>query len=394
VEYLNKSLNNQFGEKKKKILFLTSSLRVAGAEKVCCNLCDNLNFDLFEVYIVSLTDQIPLYSTLKNKSTIKIYTCGEPTHLKFPWLSIRALNRFFRNVKEIKPDIVHSHLWGISCIYLYLFIFFVRKPVFFATIHSAGFIYTSRKASYRLFMAIENSIYKLLNFNLIAISYEVEKMIISKLSYKTVSIVFNGVDTHLVRNTRKSVSLKSILKLKTSYPIIIHVGRASPEKRQEDIIKAIPFMLESYPDVKVLFIGRDNLEKYGALAEELGVYRNVLFLGEREDVIDLLQISNIGVFPSLYEGLPLALVEMMAVGLALVVSDIPVLKELTGFGEAAIYVPTKRPDLICEAVIKLLTDLELAKTISTNACKIAEEKYSLKSMIINHEKLYCTLIKK
>jgi glycosyltransferase involved in cell wall biosynthesis len=391
MELLKSSGDFVFRQDKKKILFLIPSLRIGGAEKVCCNICDNLNFTKHDVYIISMSDQIPLVNTLRNKSKIKILTCKEPNPLKFPWFSIKSILRFYKYIREIKPNIIHSHLWGMSCIYLYLFLFYSPKPVFVATIHSSEFIYTSKKINHKIFKFVENSIYKLLRFNLISVSTAVDKMVRDKLYFKTLSKVNNGIDTSIRIDAQKLNGLKKTLKLETAYPIIIHIGRATYEKRQEDIIKSVPNLLVKYPRTKLLLVGRDNSLKFTNLVKQLSIINSVLLLDERNDVSHLLHISDVGIFPSLFEGLPLALVEMMAAGLPLIVSDIPVLKDVTGFGLAALYVPVKSPEFISYAIIKILDDPNLMKHISTNARKIAIERYSLKSMIKRYEELYQSL---
>lgn len=391
MEQMNIHLDYKPGNDKKKILFLIPSLRIGGAERVCCNICDNLDFTRYEIYLISLSDQIPLANTLKNKSKIKILTCKEPSPNKFPWVSFKSFQLFRKHTKEIKPDIVHSHLWGINSAYIYSFLFHSKKPIFVATIHSSGFIYNSKKTTYKIFRFIENSIYRFLKFNLVSISAAVENMVQNKLYYKTLTRISNGIDTSQIIESQTIIELKKGLALESAYPIIIHIGRASNEKRQEDIIKAMPYILVKYPRTKLLLVGRDITIMYSDLVKSLRITNSVLLLNERDDVSYLLRISDIGVFPSLYEGLPLALIEMMAAGLPLVVSDIPILKDLTRSGLAAIYVPIKSPEEINLAVDKILTENDLMKSISANAKMIADENYSLKNMVKKYEELYYCL---
>lgn len=353
------------------------SLRIGGAEKICCHICDNLDYSLFEVHLISISDEIPLEETLANRSKIAIYTCGQVIHGRYNLISVAAFIKLIRYLRKIKPNIVHSHLWGLSCLYLLSFLICYPKPEFLATIHSAGFIYTSRKLSHRFFLFVENSVYRLFRFNLVTVSEAVHKMAIGRLYYKNLFKIYNGINTTVVSDAKKLKALKESLGIENSYPIIIHVGRATKEKRQEDIIRAVAGLLVSYPLLKLLLIGREVKKGYAPLVTELNLEHSVLLLDERNDIADLLHISDIGVFPSLYEGLPLALIEMMAAGLPLIVSDIAALRDITGSGGAAIYVPVKNPDSINSSLKRLLSDRDLMEQLGTNGRKIVQERFSL-----------------
>jgi len=369
-------------------LFIVPSLRTGGAEKVCCNICDNLDYSLFEVHLVSMSDEVPLAETLSNQSKITVYTCGQKIHGRYTLISVPAFIRLFRYIRRIKPHIVHSHLWGLSCLYLLGFLNCYPKPVFFATIHSAGFIYTSKRLSHRFFLFLENSIYRIFRFNLVSVSEAVHEMVRSRLYFKNIIKIYNGINTRIIRDIDGHKALKESLRAENSYPIIIHVGRATKEKRQEDIIKAVQELLGTYPLTKLLLIGREVKKTFTPLVKELNLEDNVLLSDERNDIANLLQISDIGVFPSLFEGLPLALIEMMAAGLPLVVSDIPVLRDITGSGNAAMYVPVKNPGSISRSLNRLLSDRDLMKQLGINGRKIVEERFSLTKMVKEYTNIY------
>lgn len=371
------------------ILFVIPSLKIAGAEKVCCNICDNLNYDEFEVTLISLSDEIPLWETLRNKDKIKLYTCGEPSQMGFPWFSMKSLIRFRRIIKEIKPDIVHSHLWGIHCIYLYSFLLLKKRPKFIATIHSSEFIYTSKKLSSKIFKFIENTLYKVFKYDLISISNAVQKTVQKQLYYKRLIKIENGIDTVTFSpDKKKFYNNFKRSNYKDAYPILVHVGRASEVKRQEDIIIAVSLLVNSYPSIKLLLIGRENKQKSSTLVESLKVETNIEFIEPNNEIEKFLSISDIGVFPSLYEGLSLAFAEKMSSGLPLIISNIPSLTEMTNHTEAAVVVPIKSPQKIAEAVKYILDNPEKAEQLRLKARKLAVEKYSISTMVEKHMDFY------
>ncbi len=371
------------------ILFIIPSLEIAGAEKVCCQICDNLDYDKFNVSLISLSNNVPLLDTLKNKDKINFYSCNEPEKLGFPWFSFKSFIKFAKIIRKIKPNIVHSHLWGIKCIYLFNFVFFKNKAIFIATIHSSEFIYTSKKISSRIFKGIENSIYKFLNFHLISISNAVDRMIRKKLNFNTITYIENGIDTDLFNPDKRAIYEQFRHdNYKNNYPILIHVGRSSETKRQIDIINALKILKDDYPNIKLLLIGKNNKLAYGEQTKEMNLQNNIDFISPNNEVVKYLSIADIGVFPSLFEGLSLAFAEMMSCGLPLVISDIPSLTEMTNYEEAALIVPTKSPEEIANKVKLLIEDKRLAETKGYNARKLAVEKYSIEVMVKKHSSLY------
>jgi len=116
--------------------------------------------------------------------------------------------------------------------------------------------------------------------------------------------------------------------------IIICVGELNANKNQALAIKAVKILKERIPNIKLLLAGRGNMEKqYRKMAEKLGVKDNVLFLGYRRDIPELLSISDIAVSSSRREGLPVNVMEAMATGLPLVVTDCRGNRDLVQNGE-------------------------------------------------------------
>jgi len=379
--------------KKIKILFVIPSLNIAGAEKVCLNICDNLNFDEFEVHLISVSKITPLWDTVKNKDKIKFYTLNETSNIGFPWFSVIAFYKLSKLARKIKPNIVHSHLWGVKCIYLFSFLGIKLKPVYIATIHNSEFIYTSKKLSSRLFKSIENFNYKFFNFHLVSISHTVDKMIRKRLYYKTLTFIENGIDTDLFIPSIKSNESTELDKYKNNFPVLIHIGRASEIKRQIDIINAVSILRKDYPNIKLLLLGRDNKMLFGDLVRSLDLVNNIDFIPPNNEVYNYLQKADIGVFPSLFEGLSLAFAEMMSCALPLVITDIPSLTEMTNYNEAAEIVPVKSPRAIADKIKYLIDNPEVSKLKGKKAREFAVSKYSIHVMVRKYSDLYKSLFK-
>lgn len=135
-------------------------------------------------------------------------------------------------------------------------------------------------------------------------------------------IIKNGIDVDLFRyDPEVRDSIRASLGLKNAF-VVGHVGRFGFEKNHKKLIDVFYQLLQIRPEAKLLLCGdgeeRANIE---AQIEELGISNTVLFMGVVDNVHQILQAMDVLVMPSLFEGLPFALLEAQATGLDCVVSD-------------------------------------------------------------------------
>lgn len=104
--------------------------------------------------------------------------------------------------------------------------------------------------------------------------------------------------------------------------VIGHVGRFNPQKNHSFLIDIFAALLKKEPNAVLLLVGGgEDMTKIQAKAQIMGIAEHVRFLGVRSDVADLMQAMDVFLFPSLYEGLGIALIEAQTAGLPCVVSD-------------------------------------------------------------------------
>ena len=119
----------------------------------------------------------------------------------------------------------------------------------------------------------------------------------------------------------------------------------------------------------------------------LNLESRVHFIGEikSDDVLDLLCIADVFVFPSLYEAMPMALVEAMSLGIPIVAGDIPAMREV--LGDAGILVPSESAQEIASAVRRILDDPDLASHLRQSAFNRSIQ-FSVEKMVTSYEKLF------
>ena len=135
-------------------------------------------------------------------------------------------------------------------------------------------------------------------------------------------IIHNAIDVKKYTYSReKARVIREKMHLENNV-VIGHVGRFDLQKNHVFLLDIFTECIKAIPNAKLLLVGDGEERKdIEARARELGINNNVIFTGVRSDVEDLFQVMDIFVFPSLYEGLPVTMIEAQAAGLPCVISD-------------------------------------------------------------------------
>ncbi|HEY1271824.1 MAG TPA: glycosyltransferase, partial [Terriglobales bacterium] len=144
---------------------------------------------------------------------------------------------------------------------------------------------------------------------------------------------------------------------------------------------------------RFVFAGDGACRKdYETQVANLGLERNVLFLGRRTDVPDILTSSDIAVLPSQAEGLPNAVLEYLAAGLPTIASNVGGNAEIIRDGETGLLVPPDNPTVLAQSLLKLLRGPELASRIGAAGQQRVRNDFSFERMIEEVDKLYNALL--
>jgi len=229
----------------------------------------------------------------------------------------------------------------------------------------------------------------------IAISEAVRGHLVNDLGVRKdiITVVHNGVEIERFSPDNFSQAQKEAFKkdygLKPDVPIIGTVARLSSVKGQRYLIQAMKEILKVMPAVQLLLVG-DGAEESRLIEQvkELGIEDNVVFAPSTFDTAVPLSIMDTFVFPSVMEGLGLAIIEAQAMGLAVVASDVGGIYTLVKDGVNGFLVPPKEPEAIAEAVLKLLRDKDKALEFGRRANARAREEFDLKRMAEGIEGVY------
>ena len=172
---------------------------------------------------------------------------------------------------------------------------------------------------------------------------------------------------------------RSNLGFREEDEILVNVGRQDYAKGQCYLLEAVEKLASRRPHLFLLVAGRtgDASHSLERLSARPGLRKRVQFLGHRNDVPEILAAADLFVFPSLYEGLPGAVIEAMAVGLAIVASDIPPHRELLEEGRNALLVRQESSIELADAIERLLEDRHSVVAFGQRSQEIFASRFTL-----------------
>lgn len=191
-----------------------------------------------------------------------------------------------------------------------------------------------------------------------------------------------------IQNIKRSLQLKDGLVIGT-------IGRLSPVKGQRFLIEAMINIKAKLPDAQALIIGDGPEEKaLKNLSGSLGIGSSVHFLNSQLDTHKFLSIMDVFVFPSVKEGLGMALLEALASAKPCIASDIGGIGDIIKNASTGILVPVGDTRAITKAVLEVLRDKDSSNRLGLNGKKMIEEAFSLNKMALEMKALYGKVLRK
>ncbi len=349
-----------------KVVHIISDIDHGGAQKIIINYLQDLQYDKkIKLYLLVLGPKINHeYNKIIEKCNVEVTYLDSFINLSIPWFFKRIAEKIIINkrvnkyLKAINPEIVHIHLYGT----LFLTINSIHKcriPLKFYTLHSDPLRFNNYKLK-----VLKDSFSK---FGVIPICVTEEQAIVAKKHYgfKRYEIVHNGVDFKNIKSRIISQNeARKLFGLEKNDFVISAVGRLTPIKRYDLLIKIFSKVMSILPDAKLLIAGSGNeLDKLKELANSLGLANSVLFLGEIKNTVELYCASNVVAITSESESASLVLLEAQACGIKCVISD-----------------GTPTESIITNKVIKMRKDASIDEWASEiiNGNNYSKNKYSFK----------------
>jgi len=210
----------------------------------------------------------------------------------------------------------------------------------------------------------------------------------------------NGIDltTYVPGTSKVSGTLDTYRKtfgISPTAHVIGIVANLGKMKGHTTIVDALPRIQEKFPDVKCLFIGRDDLNgEIHRYVQEQNLEDAVIFTGVRRDIPEILLMLDVFLLPSLWEGFPTSLLEAMAMKIPVVASAVGGIPEMVDPKKTGLLIPPQYPDALADAVMFLLNNPEIAARMGEAARERVRQCFSINSLVAKTEEIYDQLIMK
>jgi glycosyltransferase involved in cell wall biosynthesis len=361
------------------LMIITHDLAIGGLQQVIVNICRSINRDLFNVSVLCLRDLGEFTPEVENLG-INVFFLPQKEK-GTDYLSFLNVAKILR---QKKVDVIHTHNTQPFVDGTIGALLSGRKIRIIHTDHARDFPDKKRYMFAEWLMS--HFAYKV-----VGVSDHTTRnlMTYEKISSKKLITIPNGIDGSKYNVTINKSEKRKQLGIRETGPVIGLGVRLSEQKGITYLIHAMPSIIERFPDISLIIAGKGELEdQLKNEAKELGVNRNVFFVGPRLDMPELLNLFDIYVLPSLWEGLPMVILEAMAAGCPVLATDVGGNSTAIQNGYNGSLVMAKDPSVLTEEIIKLLSDEDIRKKYSGNAKEIFLQKYHSNVMTREYEQLY------
>ncbi|MBN8876948.1 MAG: glycosyltransferase [Sphingobacteriales bacterium] len=371
-------------DRKIRILECIRQGQIGGGESHLLSLVSNLDRSKFDPVVLSFTDG-PMVDRLRelNIDTQVIYT-EKPFDIS-KWKIVKEY------LRQQSIDLVHAHgtrassnvLWAarslkIPVIYtIHGWSFHQDQSLLVRTVRVLGEKFLTRRSA--------------LNISVSKSNQESGKKVIR--DFESI-VVNNGIDRKKFNPDSQFPDIRAELNLPKDKTLVLFIARFTSHKQPLALIEAFKEAVKLHPSMHLLMVGDgDQKEEAVRIIEAQGLKNDITLVGFRQDVPAVLAAADIFVLPSLWEGLPIGLLEAMSMGKAIIASKVDGTIEIVHHEENGLLIDTKElvPGLT-RALIGLSQSAPLREQYGRKAIETVRDRFNAENMTRQIEKLYLELL--
>lgn len=371
-----------------KILMLTWEYPprvVGGISKVVYDLSHKMVKEGNEVTVVTYRDgdNVKYYENDKGVEVYRVDNYMIRPNNFIDWIMQLNFNMITKTNEIInkngKFDVIHAHDWLVA--YSAKSIKESYNIPLISTIHATE---SGRNSG------IHDETQRYINDSEWMLTYESSEVIVNSnymknevqrlfgLPYDKINVIPNGVNLQLFSNVNIDYDFRRQYAMDNE-KIILYVGRLVYEKGIQNLIAAMPKVLDRYHDSKLIICGRGGMiDELREQVKYLGIENKVYFAGycDSKKMQKMYKCADVAVFPSTYEPFGIVAIESMLSGTPTIVSDVGGLNEIIEHGVTGMKSYAGNANSIADSVLSLLFDPKLCANISQNAIKKVKENYN------------------
>jgi len=299
-----------------------------------------------------------------------------------PGFQLSTLTTLIRWLRMHRPAVLHTHLYSADT-FGRLAGWMTRTPVIVSTRHNAR-VWSGRLRRV-LYAGLAHC-----STRVIACGEEVARHLAEEdgVPMRKILTIPNGVNLRRLDDADPDI-LRVELGIERDVPVLGVVGRLHPQKGHLDLLPVLRELASSGHQFVCLFAGEGELRpQIAASIADLQLGESVRLLGLRRDIGSFLAGIDVFVMPSRWEGLPMALLEAMAIGTACVCTSVGSIPSVITNGSDGLLVDPDRPSELLDALRSLLVDPDTRAMLGRNARETVIRRFNAREVAGRYEQLY------
>jgi glycosyltransferase involved in cell wall biosynthesis len=375
-------------DKKIKVCHLISGDLWAGAEAQISMLLSQLSKEKHLENFALIYNQGRLAEELK-RLNISLYILEEKKNNP-----VKLFIKTYRWLKHQDVDLVHSHRYKENVIgSLAAKMGGIHHII--RTYHGmpepfGGF----KNIKYKSYIFLDYLVSRLLVKQIITASFDMKKKLDPKLGEKKVVSIPNSVNLGSLEIKKPPRRVREMLGVDSDCRIIGSAGRLVPIKGYQVFLKAAQLIKKKESKVKFLIVGdgpeKSNLER---LADQLKISGDFLFLGHREDILDIINAMDIFVLTSFHEGIPMVLLEAMGLEKPVVATNVGGIPEVVTDQVSGVLVKPNDPESLAERIVSLMQNRKVREKMGSEAKRIIAEYFTTERMAKRVLEIYESMVR-
>jgi glycosyltransferase involved in cell wall biosynthesis len=368
-----------------RVTYITTGLAYGGAETQIKELATRLQRRGWKISIASMLPPIAYVEELE-AAGICVYNLRMRRKVPDP----RAVLRLAAIMRRERPLLIHSHMIHANLL-ARITRLFVKVPVLICTAHSITEGGRPRELAYRLTDSLADITTQ------VSEAGKQRYIQVGAVPPHKIVCIPNGIDTSRFQpNPMVRQAVREQLGCAPDAFVWLTVGRLEPVKNHLGLLSAFREVAAVHPNARLLIAGQGSLQ---AATEqrivELGLADRVRLLGLRRDIPDLLNAADAFVLPSLWEGMPLTLLEASAAALPIVATDVGGNSEVVLDGKTGYLVPPQEAKALTQAMLRVMLLSEndrIAMGLAGRAHVV--QNFDLERVVDRWEALYRELLQR
>ncbi len=366
------------------VLHISKLRGVSGSENHLLTLLPQLDSNRFELHYVLLAEARHVGLLTEYQKRLEAAGISTPIFVMRKYFDPRLFWKLVQYMKRERFDVVHTHL-----IHADLYGTLAAKCAGVPGVVSSR--HNDDKFRNYLPLIWLNRVLARWQDRLVVISDALGRFLreVEGIPAEKVVRIHYGLEAEEVKKHADPEFIRQEFQIPPDVPIIGTVARLSVQKGQRYLLDALKQVTASFPDVRLVIVGGGELhDELTEQANTLGITQNVIFAGQRNDVFRLVSGFDFFVFPSLWEGFGLVLLEAMSLKKAIVASRVSAIPESVVDGETGILVPPKDVKQLAQAIVTLLNDPACAHAMGNAGYQRLQECFSVDALVRATETLY------